>query len=1035
MWQRAFSFVLFAIGLAAPLWAADDVLFGPVPDWVTERAVTQVEASSSETPVRILLLDFQVRLNPDSQTYFTAMRLKFLSPPGLSAGNIALPWRSETDELTVHRLQILRGDKAIDVLAEGQTFTVLRREQIFEQAMLTGVLTANMFPEGLEVGDILDLAYSVEIRHPVLNGHIEAAFGPFNSPADQVSVKVLWPSRSEINLSESKGLPEWSRRREGSYRTAEFDLRQIVPVVPPPGAPPRYSMIRFAEASDYSGWGEVAKLFVPLYREASQIPSDGPLRAEVEKIRAATEDPGERAERALTLVQDRIRYVALAMGAAGYVPADAATTWSRRFGDCKAKTALLIGILAELGIEAEPVAVSSVLGDTLPDRLPTVGAFDHVIVRARIADKTYFMDGTRTGDASLALLRVPYYKWGLPIDDDENGLIPMVPAPLTLPENETTIRMDASAGLYAPVPSQMERVLRGDLAQMVLAGLNQLVGNSQRQALEQYWTEDYDFVTPDDVSFTYDRDKGELRLVLRGTSELDWDGVWLETSDMRVGFNADFAREPGPNSDTPFTVTHPFSTSVTQVITLPPGFDTSSIRGEAIDETIAGREYRRSFGITENVFTAKRSTRSLVGEISAAEAANAEQRLNDLGQKRLHLRKPENYRLSQADIAALGDTKSDDAGALIEMGVGLLDANELDKALKVLDRAAELEPQNAWAWGNRAVVLARKLDFDGAEASAARAERLAPNNYLVWHAKAIAAEQQGKTDEAIAAYSKAIELYEEDTFALSQRMRLNFDAGRFEDGNADSHRLLELDPDNLLALISEANALQLMGRNEESEALANSLVQRFGDNGFVLNSVSHIYRALRLEDKARTMLEEAIANGPNAAALTEQARILGKDDKKQAIAQLTQALKLDPKYIPALIARADLYWLDYQNELAIADADAAIALLPTALPAYNTKAEALMDLNRAAEADEVADQLVEALPYNANALGTAAHIYARLEENKKAIGIADQLVAIFPSDALALVMAAQTYNQSGDRKEGTRNRSSERTTSHPTIRW
>jgi transglutaminase-like putative cysteine protease len=53
-----------------------------------------------------------------------------------------------------------------------------------------------------------------------------------------------------------------------------------------------------------------------------------------------------RAEAALALVQDRVRYVALAMGAGGYVPADAAETWSRRYGDCKGKTALLLVVTA-----------------------------------------------------------------------------------------------------------------------------------------------------------------------------------------------------------------------------------------------------------------------------------------------------------------------------------------------------------------------------------------------------------------------------------------------------------------------------------------------------------------------------------------------------------------------------------------------------------------------------------------------------------------------------------------------------------------
>ena len=72
-------------------------------------------------------------------------------------------------------------------------------------------------------------------------------------------------------------------------------------------------------------------------------------------------------------MQERVRYVALLMGQGGYVPAAAETNSSRRYGDCKAKTALLLAILHELGIAAEPVVVNAVAGDMVADRLPSIG--------------------------------------------------------------------------------------------------------------------------------------------------------------------------------------------------------------------------------------------------------------------------------------------------------------------------------------------------------------------------------------------------------------------------------------------------------------------------------------------------------------------------------------------------------------------------------------------------------------------------------------------------------------------------------------
>ena len=70
-------------------------------------------------------------------------------------------------------------------------------------------------------------------------------------------------------------------------------------------------------------------------------------------------------------------------------------TWTRRFGDCKGKTVLLIALLNELGIEAEPVLVSTVLGDGLDQRLPLLNNFDHVIVRAHVGTQWYWLSRTR----------------------------------------------------------------------------------------------------------------------------------------------------------------------------------------------------------------------------------------------------------------------------------------------------------------------------------------------------------------------------------------------------------------------------------------------------------------------------------------------------------------------------------------------------------------------------------------------------------------------------------------------------------------
>ena len=61
----------------------------------------------------------------------------------------------------------------------------------------------------------------------------------------------------------------------------------------------------------------------------------------------------ERARAALRLVQDQVRYVFVGLDGGNYTPASVADTWQRRYGDCKAKTVMLMALLREMGISAE----------------------------------------------------------------------------------------------------------------------------------------------------------------------------------------------------------------------------------------------------------------------------------------------------------------------------------------------------------------------------------------------------------------------------------------------------------------------------------------------------------------------------------------------------------------------------------------------------------------------------------------------------------------------------------------------------------
>ena len=443
-----------ALGVAvtAPAFAADKPLFGPPEAWVKPVAIPTPPVSADDTtPVRRLLLVAQTHFGPDggNETYSeTAYRIQ--TSQGLGVGNIAFGWRPDSDVLTVHKVHIIRGGQVIDLLAKGQTFTILRRETGLEEAMLDGRLTATLQPEGLQVGDVISVAITIKHHDPVMRGHSEGFLTqPSGPPVDRVVFRETWPSSIPMRWRITAGLPAPVVTKTGGQTELLIDMANAQRPAAPKGAPKRFANIADIQTTEFASWADVSSLMSPLYQQAATLPANSPIRAEAAKIAAASSDPKVRAAMALHLVQDRIRYLFLGMNEGGYVPAPADETWTRRFGDCKGKTVALLALLQQLGVEAEPALVSTVGGDGLDEWLPAMGFFDHVMIRARIGGKTYWMDGTRPGDRSLDELEIPPYRWALPVQD-HGATLEKLAQPPAVTADTLSIRLDAPYAVDYP---------------------------------------------------------------------------------------------------------------------------------------------------------------------------------------------------------------------------------------------------------------------------------------------------------------------------------------------------------------------------------------------------------------------------------------------------------------------------------------------------------------------------------------------------------------------------------------------------------
>lgn len=492
--------------------------------WVQPPPEPTDAATPAGLPFRFIYSDTQVRVDETGIATYTAYRARIIKPEALQLGQVGLVWSPASGDATVHRVRIIRDGQAIDALKTTR-FQVIQREGALEQSVLTGNLTATLQIPGLRVGDEVEVATTMRGRDPTLG---DKAFGLFQLPPQGLPgafrFQLSWPDSAKLSFQSSRDLASAVPARHGRNQTISFELRDPNGVIVNDGAPDRFNMRRLIEYSNFSGWPDVSQRFWPLYSQAALLPSNSPLQGKVAGIKASSSDPAVRALAALQLVQDEIRYVYVGLNGGNLRPAPIEETWSRRFGDCKAKTAMLLALLTALDIEAEAVLVGLNGDDGLDARLPSIGVFNHVLVRARIGDKNYWLDGTRLGDRNLDMLPQPGFNWGLPVRQAGAPIEPVKAEAFARPQFIGVLDLDASAGFDKPAKASVKYVFRGDEAYSIRSGLAGLAGEDADRVLRSYWRREESWIDSASVAWHYDEAHKNITLSLAGTAKPDWDG-------------------------------------------------------------------------------------------------------------------------------------------------------------------------------------------------------------------------------------------------------------------------------------------------------------------------------------------------------------------------------------------------------------------------------------------------------------------------------------------------------------------------------
>lgn len=890
-----------------------------------------IPVDQAKTPIAILRNDQQIRFTANGGENYLQSIVKLQDPQGLAAfGTITLPWNPDTQTLVIHALKIHRGAQVIDVLAS-QSFTVLRREANLERQALDGMLSATIQPEGLQIGDMIELALTVRTIDPVTKGHAEWSSGPIDGfSGTPRSLRLLWPKDSPLRWRSANGLPEPKIAVVGNEREATLAITTTDKPIAPDSAPDRYDPQRSFAVSDFADWAMLSARFAPLYEKAAVIGSASPIQAEIAKIKAATTDPARRASLALKLVQDRVRYVYLGLELGNLIPATADLTWSRRFGDCKGKTALLLAVLRALGVDAEPALVSTRNGDGLDQKLPSIAAFDHVLVRATIAGQTYWLDGTRIGDRSIETLAVPDLHWALPVRATGATLIALQPAQLQKPQIETLVELKASKGIFAPVHAEVTRRIRGDLGLGFRIQLGSMSPGDLDRELKAYWKKEIDYIEPEAAEARFDEDAGEEVLTMSGKAKLDWEGNGVEPEGSSLGWDSKLERKPGPFADAPVAISYPYWRTTKTIIELPsPGF---VVKGTDIAETAGGYAFRRKSLLDKAYFEVESSTKSLQPELPLTEAKAAESKIAAIDKNHLYIHAPASYYPTSADIIALKSQTLTEARPLLKRGNLLLEQGDEVGALTDFEDALKIEPTNAQALADRAIIKIRRGDLAAAQIDVDAAQKIDPRHIVVHHVRAQLAEARGDYGAAIEALTLAITIWPKDGWALYQRSTLLADRGDAVRALADVDEIATIDP--YFAPPKRVEILLALGRAGDAWAVMEAAIKERKiappDDAeraklLILTNKLDDARAMIARIRAKAVAKKS-AEGLNALCWVQATT---KTDLSQALDDCNAALKIEPAAAAIIDSKAMVLLQLGRNAEAAALFSKALEIAPT----------------------------------------------------------------------------------------------------------
>jgi len=192
--------------------------------------------------------------------------------------------------------------------------------------------------------------------------------------AGYAASKIRYSSKSDpddssrtLHIWTAKNLPALKSERGMQNRQLRLARVQLVP----------HTFYLKGVKGDGTTWNGVAAFYSKLVGKRSRVTKR--IKALADKLTKGASSKEDKIRRIYKFVRDDIRYIAVSVGLGGWQTQAADLSAHYRYGDCKAKSTLLIALGKAIGVKILPVLVRTRHLGPADKGVPTPFAFNHAI--------------------------------------------------------------------------------------------------------------------------------------------------------------------------------------------------------------------------------------------------------------------------------------------------------------------------------------------------------------------------------------------------------------------------------------------------------------------------------------------------------------------------------------------------------------------------------------------------------------------------------------------------------------------------------